>query len=78
MALEPSFSQRVVESLSRSMERSAALNFPPIVMCSSQIRSHFKKMVDRFMPNVTVLSYDEILNNVEIQPIGTVELSDAD
>ena len=78
MALEPSFSQRVVDSLARSMERSAALNYPPIVMCSSQIRSHFKKLVDRFMPNLTVLSYDEILNNVEIQPIGTVELSDAD
>jgi flagellar biosynthesis component FlhA len=30
------------------------------------------------MPNVCVLSYDEVLSNVEIRSMGTVELSDAD
>ena len=38
---------------------------------------HFKKLIDQFIPNISVLSYDEILSNVEIQSIGTLELRDA-
>jgi flagellar biosynthesis protein FlhA len=55
----------------------AGLNYQPLVMCSSQIRPHFKKLVDRFIPQVGVLSYEEILSTVEIQSIGAVEMSDA-
>jgi flagellar biosynthesis component FlhA len=38
----------------------------------------FKKLVDRFIPNLSVLAYDEILSTVEIRSLATVELSDAD
>jgi flagellar biosynthesis protein FlhA len=41
------------------------------------VRPHFKKLVDRFVPNLAVLSYDEVMNHVQIQSIGTVELPDA-
>jgi flagellar biosynthesis protein FlhA len=37
-----------------------------------------KKLVDRFIPNLTVLSYDEIMPNIKIQSIGVVELTDED
>jgi flagellar biosynthesis protein FlhA len=59
------------------MEKWAASNYQPVVVCSAQVRGHFKKVVDRFIPNITVLSYDEIQNNIEIQSLGTLELSDA-
>jgi flagellar biosynthesis protein FlhA len=54
------------------------MNLQPIVMCSAQLRMHVKRLVDRFIPNLTVLSYDEIMPNVKIQSIGAVELSDED
>ena len=76
-ALDPNVAQKIVQNLVQTMERCAALNYQPVVVCSAQIRSHFKKLVDRFVPNITILSYDEILNNVEIQSLGTLELSDA-
>jgi len=76
-ALDPIVAQKIVQNLVQTMERCAALNYQPVVVCSAQIRSHFKKLVDRFIPNITILSYDEILNNVEIQSLGTLELNDA-
>jgi flagellar biosynthesis protein FlhA len=54
------------------------MNYRPVIMCSAQIRAHFKKLIDRFIPNLVVLSYNEILNTVKIQSLGMVELSDAD
>jgi flagellar biosynthesis protein FlhA len=76
-ALDPAVAQKIVNNLSNSMERSASLNYQPVVVCSAHIRGHFKKLVERFIPNITILSYDEIVNNIEIQSLGTLELSDA-
>jgi len=76
-ALDPNIAQKIVNNLAQSMEKCAALNYQPVIVCSGQVRGHFKKLVDRFIPNVTVLSYDEILNTIEIQSLGTLELSNA-
>jgi flagellar biosynthesis protein FlhA len=75
--LDPNVAQKIVNNLAQKIEKCAALNYQPVVVCSGQIRGHFKKLVDRFIPNITVLSYDEILNNIEIQSLGALELSDA-
>ncbi|MCP4628772.1 MAG: flagellar biosynthesis protein FlhA [bacterium] len=76
-AIDPNVAQKIVNKLAQSMEKSAALNYQPVVVCSANTRGHFKKLVERFIPNITVLSYDEIVNNIEIQSLGTLELSDA-
>jgi flagellar biosynthesis protein FlhA len=77
-ALDPNTTRQIMNKLARCLERCSSLNYQPVVLCSAQVRSHFKKLVDRFIPNIFVLSYDEILSNVEIKSLGTVELSNAD
>ena len=78
LSLDPLLAQQLMNNLARSLEKMAAGNHQPIVMCSAQIRPHFKMLVDRFMPHVVVLSYDEILSNIEIQSIDMLELDHAD
>jgi flagellar biosynthesis protein FlhA len=77
LAMEPNMAQRIIKKVAHQLEKFSSLNYQPVVMCSAQIRSHFKKLIDRFIPNLAVLSYNEILNTINIQSIGTVELSDA-
>jgi len=76
-ALDPQIAQKIINKLAQSLHKCASLNYQPVVVCSAQIRGHFKKLVDQFIPNVSVLSYDEILKNVDIQSLGTLELTDA-
>ena len=76
-ALDPNIAQKIVSSLAKSLEKIAGLNYQPVVVCSSHVRGHFKKLVERFIPNITVLSYDEIVKSIEIKSLGTLELSDA-
>ena len=78
LALDPRTAQRMMNGLTRQMERCAARNLQPLVLCSTPVRLAFKKLVDRFVPNLVVLSYEEILNTVEVRPFGAVELTDAD
>jgi flagellar biosynthesis protein FlhA len=78
LALEPPLAQHMMQKLAVQLEKFAPLNLQPVVLCSTQIRLHFKKLVDRFIPNLAILSYDEIMANVKIQSIGVVELSSED
>ena len=76
--LDPSIAQKIINNLTQTLEKLSALNYQPVIVCSAQIRFHFKKLVDQFIPNISVLSYDEIINTIEIQSLGTLELSNAD
>ena len=78
LSLDPSVAQQMMNNLTASLEKMSSLNYQPVVMCSAQIRYHVKRLVDRFMPHVIVLSYDEILSNVEIQSLDMLELNHAD
>jgi flagellar biosynthesis protein FlhA len=77
LALDPAVARRIMDSLAAEMHSFAGLNQRPVVICSAQGRSHFKKLADRFVPNLVVLSYNEILPETKIQSVGVVELSDA-
>ena len=78
LSLDPNIAQHMMNNLAGSLEKLSSLDYQPVVMCSAQIRYHVKRLVDRFMPRVAVLSYDEILSNVEIQSLDVLELNDAD
>jgi len=78
LALDPSIAQKMMNKLAASLEKMSSLSYQPVVMCSAQIRHHVSRLIDRFMPHVAVLSYDEILSNVEIQSLDMLELSHAD
>jgi flagellar biosynthesis protein FlhA len=78
LSLDPSVAQKMMNNLTASFEKMSSLNYQPVVMCSAQIRYHVKRLVDRFIPRVIVLSYDEILSNVEIQSLDMLELNHAD
>jgi flagellar biosynthesis protein FlhA len=78
LSLDPSVAQKMMNNLAASLEKMSSLNYQPVVMCSSQIRYHVKRLIDRFMPHIVVLSYDEILSNVEIQSLTMLELNHAD
>ena len=78
LALDPTTANRMMTSLARQIERCAARNLQPVVLCSAPVRPALKKLADRFIPNLFVLSYDEILSTVEVRSLGSVELNDAD
>ena len=78
LAIEPGLAQKIMNRLAGQVEQMVQMNYQPLVLCSARIRSQFKKLTDRFIPDMTVLSYDELLRDVNIKSMGTVEISDAD
>lgn len=77
LVMEPGTTQRFLDALSVNMEKCSALNYQPIVLCAASIRLPLKRFLDRFVPNLVVLSYNEILSSVKIQTLGVVRLGNA-
>ncbi|MBN23229.1 MAG: flagellar biosynthesis protein FlhA [Bdellovibrionaceae bacterium] len=75
LSLDPEFVRGFVAELNqKSMELSAQTS-NAIVLCSPLIRIHLKNLVDRFIPNLVVLSHNEISPSIDIESFGTVRLS---
>ena len=45
-----------------------------IVLCSPVIRSHFKQLTEKFIPNLIVVSHNELSPEANIRSLGTVRL----
>ncbi len=78
LTVDPQYAQKLMRRLADRMEKFTPLNLQPILICSAQIRYHFKKMADRFLPHLVVLSYEEIAPTIKIQSLGVVETTDED
>lgn len=78
LSLEPQLAQRVLSRIREAMEEFLAANLQPIILCAPLIRPHIKKLTERFLPRLVVLSHNEIPESVTIQSQGMVEWSDAD
>ena len=74
LSLEPNLAQKILLSINQTMERVAQANYQPIILCSPTIRRHLKKLLDRFLPQVVVLSHNELTTQAKIQSLGTVSL----
>lgn len=78
LAIDPDIAQKIMLLLGKESEKIAAEGHQPVVLCSARVRYFLRQMVERFFPDMIILSYNEILNDIKVQSLGTVELSDAD
>lgn len=74
MNLPPNIGDKIMQSAQNQIAKAAENGIEPIIVTSPRVRRHFKAFLDKFFPRITVLSYSEIANNVEIRTIGTIEL----
>lgn len=76
LAIEPQVVQRIVEGVSEQIDKVKDLMHQPVILTSPIVRIYFKRLIDQFMPNLTVLSFNEIDTNIQIQAIGIIQIRD--
>lgn len=74
LALGPEILQSLIGQLSTQLKKFNGLSQAPVILLSQVMRLHFYRLVENFYPNVRVLSFNEIANNVQIQSIGSLVL----
>ncbi len=74
LALNPEVMQKIIVQMSDIVKKFAELGQPPIILTSHVIRVYFYRLIEQFYPDIYVLSFNEIANNVQIQAIGNITL----
>ena len=76
LTLDPEFTRRMLDSLNSELERAiSSSGNQPVILCSSPIRLPFRRLIERTYPQISVMSYNEISNNVKAKSIGVVKVS---
>ena len=74
LALAPDVMQQIVSQLGELRKKFNELSQTPVVLTSQIIRVYLSRMIAQFYPDVYVLSFSEITNQVQIQAIGNIAL----
>ena len=74
LALSPDVLQSLINQITVKLKKFNSLSQNPVILTSQVMRVHFYRLIDQFYPNVRVLSFNEISNNIQIQSIGSLTL----
>jgi len=72
LAVDPEIAQSVIAKVSHYHEDLIRKGTTPIILCAPILRIYFKRLLDRFMSDLVVLSYNEIDSHVQVEVVGMV------
>ena len=74
LSLDPKITQSILASLNEKIEEATNMGEKMVVLCSPVIRRHFKRLTEKFIPNLIVVSHNELSSDVHIRSLGTVRV----
>ncbi|HLS35340.1 MAG TPA: flagellar biosynthesis protein FlhA [Bacillota bacterium] len=75
LSLEPDIQQQIIENIHQLVEQHSVHQDTPIIICSPAVRMYLKQLIERFLPNVVVLSFNELETYVQVESIGVVNVA---
>lgn len=70
---DPNLVKKMVGSLQKMVTSFTSSGLQPIVLCSPNTRIHFRKILEKFFPNVVILAHNEISREANVKSMGMVE-----
>lgn len=74
IALDPQITQQILERLQQEISRLTSVGLQPIILTSPIVRIYFRHLTEQYLPDLTILSYNEIDPSIEVQSIGMVSV----
>ena len=74
VSLDPDTMQKLLTVLNTELTKLTNMGYQPIVLTSPAVRPYFRKLVERSIEGVIVLSHAEIEQSVELQILGVVKV----
>ena len=75
VALDPKVVQNLITQLKKEVNKLTSIGLQPIILTSPIVRIYFKQLTEQYIPDLIVVSYNEIEQDVQIQSIGMVSIA---
>ena len=76
LSLEPTVAEKVILGLKRAVdELTPKIEDQPILLASPMVRMYVRKLTERFLPDLVVLSHNELMPTIQVKTLKVVELN---
>lgn len=75
LAIDPEKQEKIIQNVYKEVEKASIQHENVVILCSPTIRMYVKQLVERSLPHVAVLSYNELEANVQVQSVGVVNVA---
>ncbi len=72
MPISPTRAQQITEKIAEAVQKLILNGYEPVVVCTTSIRRFLRRIIERRLPKVYVLSYNEIDPKIKVQVDGQV------
>ncbi|MCX8042529.1 MAG: flagellar biosynthesis protein FlhA [Desulfobacterota bacterium] len=77
LSIDPTTAHQIIKKIEGVIKRFEEKQALPVLLCSPAIRSNVKKLLERFIPHLAVLSHTEVDTKVKIKSLGTISIGNA-
>ncbi|MNE92983.1 Invasion protein InvA [compost metagenome] len=74
LALDPNASKKLVDNIKRATGDLSVTAQKPVLLTSMDIRRYLRKMIEQDLYELPVLSYQELTQEINVQPLARVDL----
>ncbi|MBS1718425.1 MAG: flagellar biosynthesis protein FlhA [Armatimonadetes bacterium] len=72
LMLDPTEQRMLLEHIQQEVNQAAARGQQGVLLCSTTVRLPLRKLIERQMPNLNVLAYNEVSAQAEVEFVGQV------
>jgi len=76
LVLEPTRSEQLLKKIADAVRSTVTAGYEAVLLTSSPIRKHVRRIVEHIMPDLPVLSYDELVPDMRLEGRATVALEE--
>ena len=77
LVMDPASAQKVITSIADTIETHPQIAGQPILLTNTNLRRHLYKITSRFIPQLIVLSHNELTPDANVSSVGIVEVANA-
>jgi len=74
LAIDTAFASALLREIGSQAEGMAAMGYVPVILCSSQIRLPLRRLIERSMPSVACIAYNEVASGVSVEAVAVVSV----
>ncbi|MDF0606916.1 flagellar biosynthesis protein FlhA [Neisseriaceae bacterium TC5R-5] len=75
IALDPRFTEQLLQQLLQQSQKLSEQNLMPVVLCAPELRLHLRKLTERLLPHLQVVALTEVPPDVGLKSFAVVKLA---
>jgi flagellar biosynthesis protein FlhA len=74
MAVDPAVTEKLMTKTASHVEDMVSSNYRPVLLCAPELRQHLRRFTARLLPNLSILSMNEIPTTVDVKSFAMVQI----